>query len=190
VTLETMAKILFLAVTLGLDAFAVSIGIGAAGVTRRQVARVGLVFGAFESLMPVAGLMIGRAVADSLGRLGPWIGCAALLGLGVYTLREALAADDDPLHAAPDLSRGLGLLVAALTVSLDALGVGFGLALLGLPIVPTLIAIAACAFLLTGLGLAFGAALGDRVGSAAEVAAGLFLMVAAVLLGAERLLFG
>ena len=56
-----MVEIFLIAVSLALDAFAVSVssGISIPGFGVKQAARMGLWFGAFQFMMPVAGWLLG-----------------------------------------------------------------------------------------------------------------------------------
>ena len=65
-----MLALLLVAVSLGLDNFAAAIGIGVAGVDAGTRLRVGLIFGIFETGMPLLGLVLGRGLAHALGH-GP-----------------------------------------------------------------------------------------------------------------------
>src|SRR5437660_9356734 len=79
-----MLAILLVAVSVGLSNFAAAISLGIAGVDARTRLRVGLVFGVFESGMPVVGLLIGSHLATMLGEAGRWVGGALLIGVGLY----------------------------------------------------------------------------------------------------------
>lgn len=168
------------AVAVGLDNFAVSIGIGLAGVDARTRWRVAVIFGAFEAAMPLVGLLLGHGVADTLGRATQYAG-GALLGLaGLWVLVEARRSE----RPATD-SRGYGtgrLLVAGFALSLDNLVVGFGL---GVTHVPLLAAVLTFAVASVGLSLA-GLELGQRVGARsqdnAEILAGAMLVAVGVLI--------
>ena len=68
-----MLALLLVAVSLGLSNFAASIGIGVSGVDARTRLRVGVIFGVFESAMPILGLLAGRSLAglSAMPRTGP-----------------------------------------------------------------------------------------------------------------------
>ena len=83
---------LLVAASLGMSNLAASIAIGVSGVDARTRLRVGLVFGLFESGMPVLGLLIGEQAAASLGQAARWIGAGLLIAVGVYTLASATRA--------------------------------------------------------------------------------------------------
>jgi putative Mn2+ efflux pump MntP len=99
-----MLALLLVAASVGMSNFAAAVSLGVAGVDARTRLRVGLVFGAFESGMPVVGLLIGDHVAAQLGHASRWIGGALLIGVGLYailsSLKRAHAAADPPIEAA------------------------------------------------------------------------------------------
>ena len=72
-SVAAMLALLLVAVSLGLSNFAASIGIGVSGVDARTRLRVGVIFGVFESVMPILGLLAGRSLAGTLAmpRTGP-----------------------------------------------------------------------------------------------------------------------
>jgi putative Mn2+ efflux pump MntP len=80
-----------------------------------------------------------------------------------------------------DLSRGWGLLVASLSISLDSLGIGFSIVYIGVPLAVTLGAIAVASIVSTTLGLAFGKRFGATVGERAGLIAGVVLIGTGVL---------
>jgi putative Mn2+ efflux pump MntP len=79
-----MLALLLVALSLGLSNFAASVGLGASGVDRRTRLRVGLVFGFFETAMPIIGLLAGRGAAGALGPATRWLGAALLIATGLY----------------------------------------------------------------------------------------------------------
>ena len=87
-----MLALLLVAASVGLSNFAAAIAIGVSGVDAATRIRVGLVFGAFESGMPVVGLLVGEQVAGDLGRTARWVGAGLLIGVGLYTLVNAARA--------------------------------------------------------------------------------------------------
>ena len=77
-----MLALLLVAASVGLSNFAAAIAIGVAGVDAGTRLRVGLVFGAFESGMPVLGLLLGDQVAGTLGHAARWVGAGLLIAVG------------------------------------------------------------------------------------------------------------
>src|ERR1700679_3523831 len=87
-----MLALLLVAASVGLSNFAAAVSLGVAGVDARTRLRVGLVFGAFESGMPVVGLLVGDHVAAQLGRTSRWVGGALLIGVGLYAIFSSVRA--------------------------------------------------------------------------------------------------
>src|SRR5260221_13874879 len=69
-----MIALLLVALALGVDNLAVSLGIGVSGVHGAMRGRVAVIFGLFEAGMPLLGMAAGRAVAGDLGRAAPGLG--------------------------------------------------------------------------------------------------------------------
>ena len=165
--------ILFL--SLGLDALAVSIGLGVGGLPRARWLHVGLLFALFEGGLPIVGLLVGQRLGPMLGEIAGYGAALGLIVIGLLTIREAVGGDDDkdddPAHSKPERP----LVLTAFTVGLDELAVGFSLGVLGVPLGPALGYIGAQAFVLTFVGLALGTRVGARLGERAELASGVIL---------------
>ncbi len=115
------------------------------------------------------GALAGRAIGDVAG----YIGFAALIGVGVYMIYEWAGEGESGL----DLSRGWGLFIGSLSISLDSLGIGFSIVYIGVPLIVTLSAIAFASVASTALGLAFGRRFGATVGERAGLFAGIVLIL-------------
>ena len=166
-------KIAVLALALALDVFAVSVGVGVRGTSRGAKVRIGAAFAGAEIAMNLIGAGIGVLAGRLVGEIAAYAGFAALVGLGIYMVRESLGEMAGP--SALDLSRGHGLFVASLAISLDSLGIGFTILYIGVPIEITLIAIGIASVASTGLGLTlviWGAALKSNRPSSGSIVAG------------------
>ena len=183
-----MLALLLVAVSLGLSNFAASVGLGASGVDRRTRLRVGLVFGFFETAMPIIGLLAGRGAAGALGHATRWLGAALLIATGVYSLVQALRSARDaastgtpssgPQSAPPPSEpQRLGpLLVTGLALSLDNLAVGFALGAVHVSLPVAVIVIGAVSVTLSLLGLELGHRLSTQIGGRGEILGGLVLI--------------
>lgn len=87
-----MLALLLVAASVGPSNFSAAIAIGVSGADARTRLRVGLIYGAFESGMPVLGLIIGDRVATPLGHAARWIGAGLLIAVGGYALIAAARA--------------------------------------------------------------------------------------------------
>jgi manganese efflux pump family protein len=177
-----MLALLLVAVSLGLSNFAASVGLGASGVDRRTRLRVGLVFGFFETAMPIIGLLAGRGAAGALGHATRWLGAALLIATGVYSLVQALrsardAASTGTPREPPSEPQRLGpLLVTGLALSLDNLAVGFALGAVHVSLPVAVIVIGAVSVTLSLLGLELGQRLSTQIGGRGEILGGLVLI--------------
>lgn len=182
-----MLALLLVAASVGMSNFGAAIGIGVSGVDARTRLRVGLIFGVFESGMPVLGLIIGHQLAAPLGHAARWLGAAVLIAAGGYTLIAAARAGRSPRGEAAyqsgapvspttglaDTSR---LVLSGLALSVDNLAIGFALGAYRTSIAAGAITIGAVSVALSLLGLELGARLGKVVGERGEQLAGLVLI--------------
>jgi putative Mn2+ efflux pump MntP len=173
-----LLEILAVAVALAMDAFAVAIASGVAlkCVTSRQTFRMSWHFGLFQAVMPVLGWFGGLAVRDYFLRFGHWIAFALLLYIGGHMLWEGLKRDEE--DACQDPTCGSRLIMLSIATSIDALAVGFTLAMLGVSIWFPAAVIGVVALAFTAVGLHLGKLLGcqTRLGHYAEVLGGGVLM--------------
>jgi manganese efflux pump family protein len=177
VTLAALAKILIVALSLGLDVFAVSVGVGMRGNGRGVKVRIGAAFAVAEVSMTLIGVGIGQVAGHLIGEGAGYLGFAALVGVGVYMIYEAVRESEG--GGAFDLSRGWGLFLGALSISLDSLGIGFSILYIGVPLVFSIVCIGIVSIVSTTLGLA----LGKRLGAIAEEYSAMIAGVVLILTG-------
>lgn len=160
-----------------MDAFAVSVGIGAGGIGcyGRSALRLSFFFGLFQFMMPVFGWAGGSRVAHLIGGIDHWVAFALLAFVGGRMLRSALAHEEESGPVC-DPSRGRTLIMLSVATSIDALAVGLSLAMLNVGILEPSIVIGIVAAGLTMVGLTLGRRLGDSFGKRAEFVGGLVLI--------------
>jgi len=169
--------ILGLALGLAMDALAVSIAAGLAveAVTPRHVFRVAFHFGLFQFMMPVVGWLVGESLARQVGGYSEWLAFALLSFVGGKMLWEARAGGSRQTNRDP--TRGLTLVTLSLATSLDALAVGFSMALLGVAVWIPSVVIGIVTAALSAVGITFGGRIGPRWEHWAEAIGGLVLIV-------------
>jgi putative Mn2+ efflux pump MntP len=170
--LSAVFRVALVAVSLALDVFAVSVGVGMRGTPTAAKIRIGAAFASAEVVMNLIGAGLGAVVGHAIGEVAAYIGFVALIGVGLYMIVEAIRAGEEQF----DLSRGWGLFVASLSISLDSLGIGFSIVYIGVPLAITLGAIAVASVSATALGLGLGERFGERVGQRAGLIAGFVLL--------------
>ena len=168
------AKILVVALSLGLDVFAVCVGVGMKGTDRAVKVRIGAAFATAEVAMTLAGVGIGALAGRLIGDVAGYLGFAALVGVGAYMLWEAVREAEEPGF---DLSRGWGLFLGALSISLDSLGIGFSILYIGVPLPVSIAVIFFVSIVSTTLGLALGKRLGLIAEEYAAFGAGVVLIL-------------
>lgn len=174
-----MIAVLLVAVCLGLSNFAASIGIGITGIDGRTRLRVGVIFGLFETGMPILGLVLGHNLARSLGHTAHWIGAALLIATGVYAIIQPVRArnksDDQPAETAAGHRTGR-LVVTGIALSVDNLAVGFALGTYHVSLITAAALIGAVSVCLSLTGLELGDRLGAKTGEHGEILGGLVLI--------------
>jgi manganese efflux pump family protein len=174
-----MLALVLVAVSLGLSNFAASVGIGVSGVNARTRLRVGVIFGIFETGMPILGLVLGHSLATALGHAAHWIGAALLIATGGYGVIQAIRSPDSPdsqQPASPAGQRTGRMLITGAALSIDNLAVGFALGTLHVSLAVAVIVIGAVSIVLSLLGLELGSRIGARTGSRGELLGGLVLI--------------
>lgn len=181
---STAIKLALLVLSLGLDTLAVAVALGISGIGGRNRLRVGVSFALFEGFMPLVGFFVGRSVSGVVGDAASIAGIVVLFGVGGWMIWESVTGDEDREMAIETLG---GLILTSLSVSMDELAVGFSMGALGLPILLTIILIAAQAFLITLIGTAAGNRIGERVAERGETVAGTVLCGLALVLAVQQL---
>lgn len=182
--LIVLAKTFGVALAVGLDVLAVSVGVGVTRVAWDVSLRLGLAFASSEITMQVLGYELGSSTGRLLGEMGAYAGFALLALVGTVMIRNSRRNTREVRFEA---TAGAGLLMTSLSISLDSLGVGVALPVAGIPLFPLLIIISVTTTVFTVIGLAFGARLGKRYERGAERVAGIMLVVLAALFTIERL---
>jgi putative Mn2+ efflux pump MntP len=178
-----MLALLLVAVSLGLSNFAASVGIGVSGIDARTRLRVGVIFGVFETGMPILGLLLGRSLANALGHAAHWIGAALLIATGLYAVVQAIRSQHRPQdedQATPAGQRTGRLLVTGAALSVDNLAVGFALGTFHVSLVVAAVIIGAVSVTLSLIGLELGNRIGAKTGERGELLGGLVLIVVGI----------
>lgn len=170
-------SILFIAVGLGMDAFAVAIG---AGIVIRNLSfgpvfRLSFHFGLFQFLMPIIGWLAGRTVADYIIHYDHWIAFILLAFIGGKMIWDSLQDGDDNIRRT-DPTKGVHLIMLSIATSIDALAVGLSLAFLNVEILYPSVIIGVVACIMTIVGMIFGEVLGKIAGKKIGILGGLILI--------------
>lgn len=171
-TINTLS-IIFIAVALGMDAFSLGIGLGMKKLKNREILKVSLTIGIFHVLMPLIGISLGHSLHFMLGDILKKIGASVLMGFGLMMIYQTLLGN----HKGPVIhTNGWGLIVFAISVSIDALSVGLGLGALQVPVWLSVILFGGFGFLLSAIGILIGQKISTLFGNYAEILGGIILL--------------
>lgn len=170
-----MVELLLIAVSLALDALAVSVSVGMGNPQggARQGLRLGLWFGGFQFGMPLLGFLLGTTLAAYIEAAAPWIAFGLLAFIGGRMIWEALSPGEGEDVSHLTNSR---LCLLAVATSIDALAVGVSAAMMGLDILLSCTVIGLTAFVLSFAGAMVGKGLGAAFQKWAQVAGGVVLI--------------
>ncbi|MDF2607336.1 MAG: rane protein [Bacillales bacterium] len=174
--LSELFTLTLMAFALSLDAFSVSLGMGAAVARKKQIFKIGIFVGAFHVLMPLLGIILGNFIAIKFGAISSFISGALLLIIGIQIFYSAIK-NDDKTYFSPV---GFSLLVFAFTVSLDSFTVGLSLGILGAKTWLTLIIFGGMSCLLSWVGLLIGRKSRSMFGPITEMIGGSILILFAI----------
>ena len=118
----TLFDLILIAVSLSMDAFAVSIckGLSVRRVSLTHALTCGLWFGGFQALMPALGYFLGDRFSALLTKFGPWIAFVLLALIGANMVNESFAEDEQ----LDDDYSAKAMLPLAIATSIDAFAVG------------------------------------------------------------------
>ena len=169
-------EFLIIAVGLAMDAFAVSIGKGLSvrKIQPRHAMSVGLWFGGFQALMPLAGYFLGVSFADFVSSVDHWIAFILLGIIGGNMIKESFHRDEC-CSVSPDFSVRT-MLPMAVATSIDAFAIGVSFAFLRVNIWKAVLLIGITTALFSGCGVMIGNVFGNRYKSKAEFAGGFILI--------------
>ena len=169
-------ELLIIAVSLAMDAFAVSIckGLSTGGPRLKHCLICGLYFGGFQGLMPLAGWLLGVRFQEMIVAVDHWIAFGLLGIIGFNMVREALGGEEERMdNSFPPRA----MLPLAVATSIDALAVGVTFAFLKVDIIWAVSLIGVITFALSAVGVKVGAIFGGKFRSKAELAGGAVLIL-------------
>ena len=175
-------KLLIIAFSLSMDAFAVAIckGLSVKKATLKQYLTVGIYFGLFQAVMPTLGFWLADKFQHLITSVSHWIAFALLVLIGANMIKESFEESEEL-----DDSFGFRtMLPLAVATSIDAMAVGVSFALIEVDIIPAALIIGCTTFVLSAIGLKIGNIFGTKYKSKAELVGGVVL----ILMGIELVL--
>ena len=159
----TFFELFLIGIGLSMDAFAVSIckGLSMQKIDKTYTLCIGLFFGGFQALMPLAGYLLGSQFSGYIERYDHWIAFVLLALIGFSMIRESRGeeSEEEKPHAGVNLKE---LLLLAVATSIDALAVTV---------------IGCTTFVISIAGVCVGNVFGARYKSRAELTGGVILIL-------------
>ena len=160
-------ELFIIAVSLSMDAFAVSIckGLSTGKPRAGHCLTCGAWFGGFQALMPLIGWLLGVRFQGMIVSIDHWIAFILLGMIGFNMVRESRGGGAEELDCSYSPRAMLPLAVGVTFAFLQVDNIFLAVAFIG-----------ATTFVLSAAGVKVGAAFGVRFKSKAELAGGLILM--------------
>jgi putative Mn2+ efflux pump MntP len=173
-----IGSVLILGFTLSLDNFRTAVVLGGLRLGWRRAAQVAVVFGIWDGLAPVVGILVGSYLGERIGATADYVGAGALGAYGLYLVVQAWRT---PEPEEPD--QRWALFGLPLPLSVDNVVAGTSLGLLGFSpwLAPALFGVITA--LMTLVGLQLGRAVAYLIQIRSDLVTGVALVVMSVLVG-------
>ncbi len=188
----TYTTLLFIAVGLSMDAFAVSVSNGLSCEEGRYAGPLAAAaaFGIFQGIMPVIGYFLGSTVSHIIDRYDHWIALILLSVIGIRMIHGSLKERRTPSDEKSNASFSpLTVLIQAIATSIDALAVGISFSLLKINIWTAASFIAAVTLVLCLAGIVLGRYFGRKLGEKAQIIGGVILIIIGIKIFVEHIFF-
>lgn len=173
-------EIFLIALSLSADAFAVSVSAGSTGLVKdyRSNFRISFHFGFFQFIMPLLGWCAGINIMSYVEAIDHWIAFGLLVCVGVKMLIDSTKKDQQKIFQDP--SKGVTLVVLSIATSLDALAIGFSLAMLNVSIWYPAVIIGIVTSIVSLIGIRIGYRFSKSASMYADIIGGVLLMIIGV----------
>jgi len=187
-----LAVLLGLGLGLSMDALVVAMAEGTffKTIQMRRVLRIAIVFGGFQGLMPVVGWAAGKSFSQYMKDFDHWVAFAILLLIGGKMIFEELKVNKEQDRQVHSCEKWAILLLMAFATSIDALAVGLTFAFLDIDIFLPVLAIGVLTFLVSGLGVYWGAWIGRKYEKSMGIAGGIVLIAIGAKILTDHLMNG
>ena len=172
----TLLTLIFIAVALAMDSFAVSITTGS--VLRKfhfkAMGKISFLFALFQGAMPVIGWYAGESFEEYIRDYDHWVAFFLLTFIGGKMIYESVWGEEETPYLDPYSFRKMATL--AIATSIDAFAIGISFSVLNIEIAFPALIIGLVTFIFSFAGLTIGIKLGRAFGSKVELIGGLILI--------------
>lgn len=167
-----IVTLVVMALALGMDAFSVGLGMGMYNLRLRQIFKIGITIGLFHVWMPLVGMLAGKFLSEKFGAFATIIGGLLLVILGIQMIWASLKKGEEKVIT----PIGFGLILFALSVSLDSFSVGLTLGIYGAKTIMVILCFGIVATVQTWAGLLLGRKVQGWLGPYSEALGGGILL--------------
>lgn len=173
-----MLQTLLIAISVSMDAFAVSIGKGLTVHRLRGVdaLKTALWFGGFQALFPLLGYFFATTFANYVTAIDHWIIFALLAFIGGNMIREAFEEEEENEKETAEFD-WRHMLPLAVACSIDAFAVGVSFAFMKVNVWSSVLTIGVTTGAFSAAGLYIGRAFGSRWQQPAQITGGVVLIL-------------
>jgi len=170
-------SLIFIAIGLSMDAFAVAIcnGMAMKSVKVRHAVAFGLMFGGMQAIMPIIGYFVGSLFSGYIESFANWIAFILLALIGGKMILDAFRGKEESVKDGQFISLA-ALFALGVATSIDALVVGINFALIGWNIWISALVIGLVTFILSFAGVYAGKKLGTALQKYATIFGGAVLI--------------
>ncbi|MDP8209781.1 MAG: manganese efflux pump MntP family protein [Candidatus Electryonea clarkiae] len=171
-------SIILIALSLAMDAFAVSITAGLT-IEKNHLAhgiRIALYFGFFQAIMPLLGWLLASALGDLVSAYQHYIAFIILVIIGIKMIADSRKACTIPKNFASHKT----LLLLAIATSIDAFAAGVSFRFIDISIIQPVIIIGVITFITSLAGVYTGKVTGCILKSYADILGGIILLIIAI----------
>src|SRR3954452_3715093 len=175
-----IGNLLVLGFTLSLDNFRTAIAFGGLPLSWRRSAEIALMFGFWDGVAPLLGILLGRYWSEAIGSTAEYVGAVALGAYGLFLVVRAWRT------AAPEqLDRPWAMYGLLVPLSLDNIVAGTSLGLLGFSLWLAPVVFGATTAVVALAGLRIGRAAANVIRVRPDLLTGVALLVMAAVLGPQ-----
>ncbi|QKS72762.1 manganese efflux pump [Paenalkalicoccus suaedae] len=160
-----------IAFALSIDAFSIALGLGVNKLSTRRIAITSALVGSCHIFLPLIGMLLGHFLSLHIGHIAVILGALGLIVLGLQMIIASFRSGSTLFSP-----KGMGLLVFAVSVSMDSFSTGFSMAAAGRETMLLLLLFGTFSMALTALGLVLGRRLQLLTSLSLEWLAGLVLL--------------
>ena len=172
-----IAEIILIAVSLSMDACAISMckGLAMKRLNIYYAAVIASFFGIFQAIMPVIGWLLARGFAGYIIGFDHWVAFILLFIIGGKMILDSFK--DDDVMAQRSVLNIKELFLLAIATSIDALAIGITFTFLNVNIFFSALIIGLITFVLSLIGVLIGARVGLRFKNKATMLGGIVLVI-------------